>query len=53
MGEWLEWIVKYGWFIGIPLLFLIIVIYVYRPKRRKRYRKDAEIPFEDKDERHD
>lgn len=38
---------QYGWFIGVPLLFLIVVAYVFRPSARKRYQRDGEIPFAD------
>lgn len=31
---------------GIPVLFLLIVIYVLRPSARKRYQDDGEIPLE-------
>ena len=34
----------------LPLIFVAIVAYVYRPWAKKRYEKDAEIPFEDKDD---
>ncbi|HPQ94400.1 MAG: CcoQ/FixQ family Cbb3-type cytochrome c oxidase assembly chaperone [Thiothrix sp.] len=30
----------------IPVVFIGIVLYVYRPWARKRYQKDAEIPFD-------
>lgn len=40
----------YGLFLGIPLIFLLIVLWVYRPGAGKRYREDGEIPFhEDED----
>ena len=38
---------QYGWFIGIPVLFLIVVAYVFRPGARQRYQRDGEIPFAD------
>ena len=37
----------YGWLIGVPLLFLIVLAYVFRPGARKRYQRDGEIPFAD------
>lgn len=41
----------YLWFLGIPILFLLIVFYVFRPGARRRYRRDAEIPFREDDDR--
>ncbi len=38
---------QYGWFFGIPIAFLLVVWYVFRPQRRKRYERDARIPFEE------
>lgn len=51
--EWLlQTIVPYlGWF-GIPIVFVLLVIWVYRPRARRRYERDATIPFrEDKADR--
>jgi cbb3-type cytochrome oxidase subunit 3 len=39
------------WYIGIPLVFLIIVIYVFRAGARRRYDRDARIPFEENNTR--
>lgn len=33
----------------IPLIFIVVVLYVYRPWAKKRYQKDAQIPFDDED----
>lgn len=33
----------------IPLAFAGVVVYVYRPWAKKRYQKDADIPFADGD----
>lgn len=41
----------YGLFLGIPLVFLLIVLWVYRPGAGKRYREDGEIPFDEEDDR--
>jgi cbb3-type cytochrome oxidase subunit 3 len=35
----------YIWFIGIPVLFLLVVLYVFRPGAKRGYRRDANIPF--------
>jgi cbb3-type cytochrome oxidase subunit 3 len=37
--------VFYLWYIGIPVVFLLVIIYVFRPGARRKYRRDAEIPF--------
>ena len=42
----------YALYIGVPLVFIGIVLYVYRPWARKRYQKDAEIPFADEKDKH-
>lgn len=31
----------------IPIAFIAVVIYVYRPSARKEYQEDAEIPLHD------
>lgn len=35
---WLYW--------AVPLIFLVIVIWVYRPSAKKRYKDDGLIPFD-------
>lgn len=37
------------WFIGIPVVFVLILLYVFRPGAKRRYRSDAQIPFRDDD----
>ena len=42
----------YGWisgllFFAVPLVFIAIVLYVYRPSARKKYRKAKRLPFDD------
>lgn len=32
-------------FLGLPLLFLAIVAWIYRPGAGRRYRADGRIPF--------
>lgn len=51
MEAFMQFLVGNIWFIGIPLIFLIIVLYVFRPGARRRYQKDAEIPFREDDKR--
>jgi cbb3-type cytochrome oxidase subunit 3 len=41
------------WWLGIPLLFVLVVLYVFRPGAKRRYRKDGEMPFEDDRKDHD
>jgi cbb3-type cytochrome oxidase subunit 3 len=40
---------QYIWLIGIPIAFLLIVVYVFRPRGKKRYEQDARIPFKEKE----
>lgn len=51
MQTFMQFLADNFWFIGVPLIFLIIVLYVFRPGARRRYQKDAEIPFRDNDKR--
>jgi cbb3-type cytochrome oxidase subunit 3 len=44
----LAFLKDYGWFIGLPLAFLVLLAWVYRPGARRRYQRDGAIPF-DKD----
>ncbi|WP_372587935.1 CcoQ/FixQ family Cbb3-type cytochrome c oxidase assembly chaperone [Thiothrix lacustris] len=37
----------------IPLAFIAVVVYVYRPGAKKGYQKDAKIPFADDDDKSD
>ncbi len=37
----------YWWYFAIPVAFLIVVLYVFRPGAKRRYQKDAEIPLRD------
>ena len=36
---------QYGVFFGLPLLFLLIVAWIYRPGAKKRYQADGNLPF--------
>jgi cbb3-type cytochrome oxidase subunit 3 len=53
MQRLLQWLSDYGWFIAIPLGFIVIVFYVFRPGAKKRYQEDGRIPLEDKNPKHD
>lgn len=37
---------EYWLYLGIPLVFLAIAAWVYRPNAKKRYEADGNIPFE-------
>lgn len=43
LGHWMDYI----WFVGIPVLFILIVLWVLRPKAKKHWKQDAQIPFAD------
>lgn len=45
MDRFFELLTAYGYYIGIPLVFLAIVVWVYRPGAKKRYEEDGNIPF--------
>jgi cytochrome c-type biogenesis protein CcmH/NrfF len=36
--NWIYW--------GVPVVFLVIVAWIYRPGARRRYKSDGSIPFE-------
>jgi cbb3-type cytochrome oxidase subunit 3 len=46
MDRVFEFILQYGLFLGIPLAFIAIVVWVYRPGAKKRYQADGNIPFD-------
>lgn len=39
VANWLYW--------GIPLFFVAVVAWIYRPSAKKRYKADGSIPFEE------
>jgi cbb3-type cytochrome oxidase subunit 3 len=45
MDQLIDLFAKYGIFLGIPLLFLAIVVWIYRPSAKKRYEADGNLPF--------
>lgn len=48
--DWLmDLFADYGLFLGIPLIFLGIVAWIYRPGAKKRYQADANLPFREDD----
>jgi cbb3-type cytochrome oxidase subunit 3 len=52
MEQVLETLLPYFVWIAVPVAFVLLVIWIYRPGARRRYQQDAEIPFrEDKPDR--
>jgi len=45
MTHSLDLLGSYGLFFGVPLLFLAVVLWVYRPGAAGRYREDGRLPF--------
>jgi len=45
MDAIVEFLTLYGFFLGIPLLFFVIVLWIYRPSAKKRYQADGNLPF--------
>lgn len=45
MANFLDLLSTYGMFLGIPILFLAVVFWVYRPGARRRYQEDSRLPF--------
>jgi cbb3-type cytochrome oxidase subunit 3 len=48
MNEVVSLITEYWFYWGVPLIFLVIVAWIYRPAAKRRYMTDGSIPF-DKD----
>ncbi|MDV7397183.1 cbb3-type cytochrome c oxidase subunit 3 [Arthrospira platensis SPKY1] len=48
-----QFLSDYGWFIGIPVAFILVVLYVFRPGARKKYEDHGKIPLRDQDSKHD
>ncbi len=45
MNQLVNMLAEYGLYLGIPLVFLVVVAWIYRPSAKKRYRADGNIPF--------
>jgi cbb3-type cytochrome oxidase subunit 3 len=45
MNELARMVVEYWLYWSVPLVFLAIVLWIYRPSARKRYKEDGNIPF--------
>lgn len=50
MSRYIDVLSTYGLFFGIPVLFLAVVFWVYRPGAARRYRDDGELPFGEPEE---
>jgi cbb3-type cytochrome oxidase subunit 3 len=46
MNQFVIMLPEYGLYVSIPLVFLAIVLWVYRPSGKKRYQADGNIPFD-------
>ena len=51
MQRFMQFFLDNPWFFLIPIAFIALVAWVFRPSARKRYEEDAEIPFADKDDK--
>lgn len=51
MAHFIDIFSAYGLFLGIPILFLLIVFWIYRPGARRRYQDDARLLFEEDEKR--
>ena len=45
MNQLANFFAEYGLYLGIPLIFLALVAWIYRPSAKKRYQADGNIPF--------
>lgn len=46
MNQFINMITEYWLYLGIPLAFLVMLVWVYRPAAKRRYQADGKIPFE-------
>lgn len=45
MNQLATFLAEYGLYLGIPLFFLALVAWIYRPSAKKRYQADGNTPF--------
>ena len=45
MSQLVNFLAEYGPYLGIPLVFLLIVAWIFRPGAKKRYEADGNLPF--------
>lgn len=53
MSILLAFLREYAWTIATVLVLVVITVFVFRPKARRRYERDAQIPFERDNNKHD
>ena len=39
-------VIEYGLYLIVPIVFLAVVAWIFRPGAKKRYQADGDIPFE-------
>ena len=45
MNTMIDFITHYGFYLGVPVAFLAIVLWIFRPGSKSRYEADGTIPF--------
>lgn len=40
-------LISYWWMWAIPLAFVVVLFYVFNPKRKKEFDREARVPLED------
>lgn len=45
MSPLVNFLAEYSLYLGIPLVFLLIVAWIFRPGAKKRYEADGNLPF--------
>jgi len=45
MDPFVDMLTEYGLYIAMPVAFLAVVLWIYRPSAKKRYKADGNIPF--------
>lgn len=46
MNQFITMFTEYWLYLGIPVAFLVMMAWVFRPAAKKRYQADGNIPFE-------
>jgi len=47
MTQIVDLLTRYGYFLGVPLALLAVVLWIYRPSAKKSYEADGNIPFQE------
>ena len=45
MDQVINMLSEYGFYFALPIAFLAVVLWIYRPSAKKRYQADGKIPF--------